>query len=116
MDVLIPFPHEAQRYLREKYGIPPYSNRHVKLLVKQGRYPRPIEISPRRQANSQSQLDRYGLAFLEKINAELDQTGFSTDHKSLAATEPPHDAGHDRAVPHAALHAEREAHKKTLAT
>jgi hypothetical protein len=56
------------KYLAEKYGHPEYSDTYAKTLVRQERFPPPVEISPRRWANTQSQLDRYGQAFIDEAN------------------------------------------------
>jgi hypothetical protein len=53
-DRLHRFPRASQKYLETTYGIPPYSDRHVEVLVAKGIYPAPIRISPRRRANRQS--------------------------------------------------------------
>jgi hypothetical protein len=66
-DRLVPYPDEAQNYLAEKYGIRRYSARHLSLLVNQGRFPKPIEITPRRKALTISQLDQFGESVLAKF-------------------------------------------------
>jgi hypothetical protein len=58
-DRLYRFPRASQKYLETTYGIPPYGDRHVEVLVAKGIYPAPIRISPRRRANAQSDLDAH---------------------------------------------------------
>ena len=63
-DRLYPFPDASQKYLETTYGILPYSYRHLQVLIDRGTYPRPIQISPRRRASRQSDLDAYGRKLL----------------------------------------------------
>jgi hypothetical protein len=62
--MLIPFPKGSQEYLRATYGIEPYSDRHLRERVRAGKFPKPIEISPRRHANTKEQLDTLARALL----------------------------------------------------
>jgi hypothetical protein len=56
---VVPFPIGTQQYLEETYGFPPYSDRHLKLLISQNKYPKPIKISDRRQVSLIGDLDAY---------------------------------------------------------
>jgi hypothetical protein len=55
-----PFPIEGQAYLQEKYGIKPYSKRHLKRRIKLGLFPAPVYLSATRPVNTEEQLDRCG--------------------------------------------------------
>ena len=66
---IVDYPQGGQEYLQQKYGIRPYSHRHLNLMVQQGRYPKPFEVSPRRKANTVEQLDRHAQAILARADA-----------------------------------------------
>jgi hypothetical protein len=66
------FPHGSQTYLRDRYGFPPYSTRHLGKLVAQGRFPRPFEITPRRKANTEDELDRYAAGVLARAHGQAE--------------------------------------------
>jgi prophage regulatory protein len=50
--------------LRDKKGIP-FCRDHLRLLVRAGRFPRPIQIGPRRIAWAENMIDEY----LERLEA-----------------------------------------------
>jgi hypothetical protein len=66
---IVDYPHGAQAYLHQTYGIRPYSHRHLNLMVQEGRFPRPFEVSPRRKGVTTEQLDRHAQAILAKADA-----------------------------------------------
>jgi hypothetical protein len=66
---VVPFPDGAQQYLEEKFGFPKYSTRHLKLLISQKKYPRPVKISDRRQASLIDDLDAYAEAKLAQAES-----------------------------------------------
>jgi hypothetical protein len=60
------FPKESDEYLERRYNIRRYSHRHTIKLVRAGIYPEPFEISPRRKALTESQLDAYAQGILAR--------------------------------------------------
>jgi hypothetical protein len=56
---------EGQRYLYEKYGLPPVSVRRLRDWITTGLFPTPVQVTPRRLAWTDEQLNRYGN---EKLN------------------------------------------------
>ena len=92
-DRLYPFPDAAQEYLEQQYGLEPYSYRHLQVLIDKGIYPRPLRVSPRRQANRQKDLDAYAHKIinspghLSKTPPALRPTGFLfSRHPTAVAT------------------------------
>jgi hypothetical protein len=71
MAALIPYA-DAQKYLKEKHGLPSYSKRHQRLLITQGRFPPPIEMSVNRKAYTPEQLDRYAQGLLAQAAGSVD--------------------------------------------
>jgi hypothetical protein len=65
----IAYPHGSLKYLEQKYGLEPYTPRHLGVLVKQGRFPKPIQISPRRNADTDQQLDQYAEGLIAQTDA-----------------------------------------------
>lgn len=65
---IFPSHEAAQEYLRERYGLRPYSDRHTKRLIKAGRFPAPVRVSSVRRAWTQEQLDEYAERLLREIS------------------------------------------------
>lgn len=66
MSRIYAYPRECQEYLREEYGLPKYSDRHLKKKIDAGTFPPPFEISPRRKALTKDQLDNYANEILAR--------------------------------------------------
>jgi hypothetical protein len=62
------YPRECQEYLRERYGIRSYSDRHLKKMIDARTFPEPFEVSPRRKALTQEQLDLYASEILSRAS------------------------------------------------
>jgi hypothetical protein len=62
---LFPYPDEAQAYLQKKYGLEPFSGKHLDRKVENGTFPRPIVVSPRRRASRQDDLDTYAKTLIQ---------------------------------------------------
>ena len=58
---------EDQTYLKENYGLPPVTERHKRVLIKQKRYPKPVRISPGRLAYTTRQLDEHAQDLLSQV-------------------------------------------------
>jgi hypothetical protein len=54
---------EAQDWLKHNYGLKKYTDRHQRELIKQGRFPQPVEISPSRKAFTEDQLHSYAQGY-----------------------------------------------------
>jgi hypothetical protein len=67
---LVDFPDGAQQYLKERYGFPVYSARHLKELVKLKKYPAPIKISERRHAIATDILDQHAARIISGAATE----------------------------------------------
>jgi hypothetical protein len=61
---------EDQAYLSEHYGLRPYTERHKRQLIKQNRYPKPVQISPGRLAFTTVQLDQYAQKLLSQVSGQ----------------------------------------------
>ena len=68
---LVSFPDGAQDYLRDKYGIRPYSGRHLNDLVKQKKFPAPIQVSARRRAILTDILDEHAARIISGAGSEI---------------------------------------------
>jgi hypothetical protein len=68
MTKIFAYPRECQDYLKDKYNIRSYSDRHLKKMIVAGTFPEPFEISPRRKALSQDQLDNYAEKIISRAN------------------------------------------------
>ena len=55
---------ESQDWLKQNYGLKKYTDRHQRELIKQKRFPQPIEISPSRKAFTEQQLIDYAETLL----------------------------------------------------
>ena len=60
---------QDQKYLYDKYGLPPISPRQKRSWILQGLYPQPVQISPGRLAFTDEQLDRYASTKLSLVKA-----------------------------------------------
>jgi hypothetical protein len=60
------FPKAAQEYLLDTYGLPSYSERHLKRLIQAGKYPKPFALSASRRALTKQQLDVYAAQVIAK--------------------------------------------------
>jgi hypothetical protein len=66
---VVSFPDGAQDYLSEKYGLPRYSNRHLRVLVLQGRYPAPnVIVSERKKAVTTDLLDEHAERLISGVS------------------------------------------------
>ena len=66
MSKIYAFPKESDAYLETKYNIKPFSHRHTIKKIRAGTYPEPFDISPRRKALSEAQLDQYAADILSR--------------------------------------------------
>lgn len=66
MSRIFSYPRECQVYLEQKYGLKPYSDRHLKKKIVAGTFPEPFEISPRRKGLTDDQLDNYANEILAR--------------------------------------------------
>jgi hypothetical protein len=70
-DKVLSFPNEAQDCLKDKFGIPKYSLRHLKRRIKAGLYPAPHYITPQRPVQFQSELDEHAEITLARISGNI---------------------------------------------
>jgi hypothetical protein len=63
------FPNESGNYLKTTYGLPKYSARHYKRLIKIGKHPTPFYLTPQRPVLTQVQLDEHAARVLAEISA-----------------------------------------------
>ena len=65
------FPEESGDYLKFTYGLPKYSYRHYKRLIKAGQYPEPYYLTPQRPVLTQVQLDEHAARILSQISTNI---------------------------------------------
>jgi hypothetical protein len=64
---VVPYPDEAQAYLEKKYGLKPFSGKHLDRKVENGTFPRPIVVSPRRRVSRIDDLDTYAKTLIKNL-------------------------------------------------
>ena len=62
----VTYPEGANQYLRETFGLPGYSGKHLDRLVARNAFPAPITISPKRRVSLIADLDAHAERVLTK--------------------------------------------------
>jgi len=70
-DKVFSFPNECQDYLKATYGLPKYSLRHLKRLIKAGLYPAPHYLTPQRPIQFKKELDEHAETTLARVSGNI---------------------------------------------
>lgn len=63
---------QSQAYLERTWGLRPFTDRHFRHLIRIGKAPKPLQVSPGRKAHTNRQLDAYARALLAQAGEASD--------------------------------------------